>query len=143
MLTYDSLVRISRDAKLRQQMGTLASDEAQRQSNERGIARLGGRIGNVYEALDVSGGDVFAHPHWLAALARVENGDSAGVAVAYVDRYGRDATNGLVFADKLTAAGGTIVVDGKAYDLTDPNERLMFVMTLAQAEHYRLTAKKK
>ena len=49
----------------------------------------------------------------------------------------------LVFTDRLTAAGGTILVDGTAYDLGDPNQRLMFVMSLAQAEHYRLTGKKR
>jgi DNA invertase Pin-like site-specific DNA recombinase len=140
---YDSLVRISRNAKQRQQMGTLASDKQQRDSNERGILGLGGRVGNVYEALDVSGGDVFGHPRWLEALARVEAGQSAGVSVAFIDRYGRDVAKGMTYADRLMDAGGTIVVDGTAYDLTDPNQRLMFVMTLGLAEHYRLTGKKK
>src|SRR4051794_3591691 len=116
-VVYDSLVRISRNAKQRKQMGTLASDSTQRDSNQRGIHGLGGRVGNTYEALDVSGGDVFGHPHWLEALARVEAGHSAGVAVAYVDRYGRDVGNGMRYADRLMDAGGTIVVDGKPYNM--------------------------
>ena len=140
--TFDSLIRISKVGD-RQRDGTLGSDEDQHSDNVRDITSHGYVVGRRFDAMNESGGTVFESPQWLAALDRVRNGHSNGVAVAYVDRYGRDVVGGLSYGDKLAEVGGLIMAGGRIYDLRDGDDRLAFTMMLAQGEHYLNTAKKR
>src|SRR5215216_7405772 len=116
---YDSLVRISR-VGTRKTDGTLISDTDQRDSNEHAIRALGGHVGRVFEALNESGHDIFAGEKWSEALERVKRGDSAGVAVAYHDRLGRNTPGAYVYAAELHRAGGVLIVNGRVLDQNDP-----------------------
>src|SRR5689334_19439937 len=94
--TYDSLIRISKVGD-RKRDGSLMSDTQQEDANKRAIRQHGGRLGRTFSALNVSGGDVFDSAQWREALERVRAGKSQGVAIAYLDRYGRDTQGGLAF----------------------------------------------
>jgi DNA invertase Pin-like site-specific DNA recombinase len=131
--TYDSLVRISR-VGTRGADGTLMSDAQQRASNEQAIRALGGRVGYVFEALNESGSTVFDSPKWIEALERVRRGESAGVAVAYHDRLGRNTPEAYAYAAQLHLAGGVLIVNGRVLDQDDPQDRAMFGMAMVQAE---------
>ena len=74
---------------------------------------------------------------------RVQQGKSNGIAVNYFDRYGRDAEHGLAYAAALYAAGGKLIVDGRPLDLDDPNEKMMFTVSMALAEQYVAIARKR
>jgi DNA invertase Pin-like site-specific DNA recombinase len=139
--TYDSLIRISKVGD-RKRDGSLMSDDQQRDANARAIREHGGRVGRVIPALNVSGGDVFSSEQWSEALARVRAGKSAGVAIAYLDRYGRDTAAGLAYTDELAAAGGALIIDGRKVDPDNPEERMMLILGLGQAE-YQLRVYKK
>jgi len=130
---YDSLVRISRVGG-RQADGTLMSDTQQRESNEAGIRANGGRVGRVFEALNQSGHDIFTGPEWLEALDRVRRGESAGVAVAYHDRLGRNTPGAYAFAAQLQHYGGKLIINGRVLDQDDPQDKAMFGMAAVQAE---------
>ena len=139
--TYDSLIRISKVGD-RKRDGSLMSDTQQDEANKRAIRDHGGRLGRVLPAMNVSGGDVFGSEEWRTALARVRSGESDGVAIAYLDRYGRDTAAGLAYTDELAAAGGALIIDGRKVDPDNPEERMMLILGLGQSE-YQLRIYKK
>ncbi len=72
----------------------------QRQQIE-GWARLhGALIGQVFEELDESGGRA-DRPLLKEAVARVESGESNGIVVAKLDRFGRSLTHGLAAIERI------------------------------------------
>jgi DNA invertase Pin-like site-specific DNA recombinase len=133
--TYDSLIRVSR-VNGRQLGGNDGGHtiRSQTDKNRHAIENLGGRVGRVYRALDESGSTIFASPEWLEALDRVKRGDSAGVAVEYIDRMGRNTPEGLAYVAQMTVYGGQVIVDGRPVDFTDPYEKAMFAQAMVQAE---------
>jgi DNA invertase Pin-like site-specific DNA recombinase len=110
------------------------SDRQQLASNQRAIENVGGRVGKVFEAYDESGGTIFHGPKWAEALDRVRRGESAGVAVAYVDRFGRDVAGAYAYAAQLHRHGGKLIIDGRPLDPDSPQDKAMFGMAMVQAE---------
>lgn len=127
--TIDSLVRVSR-VNGRE----LKSDRLQRDGNEHAITGHGYQLGRHVEALNVSGGLVATGDQWQAALDRVRSGESAGVAVAFIDRLSRDVATGLPWADALGHAGGVLIGGGRLINMANPHERFMFISELNNGE---------
>jgi DNA invertase Pin-like site-specific DNA recombinase len=139
---YDSLIRISKDGQ-RKAKGTLMSDSQQIESNRRGIETLGGRLGKTFEAINESGTTIFSGEKWQEALARVKRGESHGVAVAYLDRFGRDVEGAYAFAGALHEAGGKLIIDGRPLDPESPTEQAMFGVGMVMAQMVTDTAKQR
>src|SRR4051794_36042825 len=74
-----------------------------------GWARLHGCvIGQVFEEMDESGARA-DRPLLEKAITRVERGESLGIVVAKLDRFGRSLAHGLDAIERISAAGGTFV----------------------------------
>ena len=71
---------------------------------------------------------------WQAALDRVRSGESAGVAVAFIDRLSRDVATGLPWADALGHAGGVLIGGGRLIDMANSHERFMFISEMNNGE---------
>ena len=127
--TIDSLVRVSRVNGR-----DLKSDRFQREGNERAIEGHGYRVGQHVEALNVSGGLAATGGQWRQALEWVRNGQSAGVAVAYIDRLSRDVANGLAWVDALAEAGGVLISGARVINIANPHERFMLIGELNNGE---------
>ncbi len=98
-------------------------------------------VDEVVEELDVSGG-LTADQRELGRLIRkVESGDSAGVIVRYVDRFGRDMIENALSHDRIVAAGGRLIATASGYDSANLNAdtRMIFNIqsAIAQAQRER------
>jgi DNA invertase Pin-like site-specific DNA recombinase len=82
-------------------------------------------LGEVFEELNESGGRS-DRPDLLRALERVEGGESQGVIVAKIDRFGRRVIDGLRAIKRIEQAGGTFVSVQDGLDLSAPTGK--FVM---------------
>ena len=82
-------------------------------------------LGEVFEELNESGGRS-DRPDLLRALERVEGGESQGVIVAKIDRFGRRVVDGLRAIKRIEEAGGTFVSVQDGLDLSAPTGK--FVM---------------
>jgi hypothetical protein len=80
---------------------TFISPSVQRAAIERWAESRGALVGHVFEELDESGGRR-DRPLLEEAIARVERGDSQGVVVAYMSRFGRSQLHGLIAIDRIT-----------------------------------------
>ena len=130
-LPIDSLGRISR---VNGRGESLMSDRQQAHSNIASIEAHGYKVGQIIEALNVSGGLVADGPQWQNALERVRKGRSAGVAVAYLDRLSRNVRGGLAWVDALGEAGGILISGGRIINIANPHERAAFISELNMAE---------
>lgn len=68
------------------------------------------------------------------ALARVEAGESDGIVVAKLDRFGRTLIDGLRHIERIQAAGGTFVSVADGFDLATDTGRLVLRIMLSLAE---------
>jgi DNA invertase Pin-like site-specific DNA recombinase len=91
------------------------------------------QIGEVFEELDQSGARS-DRPLLLTALERVERGESQGIVVAKLDRFGRSLVDGLSKIDRIVAAGGVFVSVQDGLDLSTPTGRLVLRIMFSMAE---------
>lgn len=106
----------------------------------RALARARGyEIGEVFEELDVSGGNM-RRPKLEEAIARVEAGNSAGIIVAKLDRFARTLVAGLQTLERINELGGAVIVaDGELDTSTATGELVLHMMlSLAQFELRRI-----
>jgi Resolvase, N terminal domain/Recombinase len=70
------------------------------------------------------------------AIARVERGESQGVVVAYLSRFGRSLAHGLRAIERITDAGGRFVSvqEGEALDFSTDTGRLVLRMFFSIVE---------
>ncbi len=90
-------------------------------------------IDEVFEELDESGARR-DRPLLGRALERVESGESGGIVVAKLDRFGRSLVDSLAAIERITAAGGTFVSVRDGLDLTTDTGRLVLRIMLSMAE---------
>jgi DNA invertase Pin-like site-specific DNA recombinase len=76
-----------------------------------------------FEELDQSGARD-DRPKLATAIARVEAGQSGGLVVSELDRFGRSLVDGLAAIERIQAAGGTFVSVNNGFDLSTDNGRL-------------------
>lgn len=85
------------------------------------------RLGEVFEELNESGGRR-DRPDLLRAIERVEGGESEGVIVAKIDRFGRRVVDGLRAIKRIQDAGGIFVSVQDGIDLNTPTGK--FIMQI-------------
>jgi DNA invertase Pin-like site-specific DNA recombinase len=99
-----------------------------------GWARLHGAVvGEVFEELDESGARP-DRPLLERAIARVESGESSGIVVSKLDRFGRSLLDGLAGIDRITRAGGTFVAVEDGLDLSTDTGKLVLRLMLSLGE---------
>ncbi len=109
------------------------SPAVQREQIEAWIRARGARLGEVFEELDQSGARR-DRPLLIEAIARVEAGESAGIVVAKLDRFGRSLLDGLRAIQQIEAAGGIIVSVGDGLDPSTATGRLILQLLFSIAE---------
>jgi hypothetical protein len=70
----------------------------------------------------------------LGALHRVESGESDGIVVARLDRFGRSLTDSLAAIDRIQRAGGTFISVQDGLDLSTPTGTLVVRIMFSMAE---------
>jgi DNA invertase Pin-like site-specific DNA recombinase len=109
------------------------SPSVQREQIE-GWAKIHGAVvGEIFEELDQSGARS-DRPMLIAALERVESGQSQGIVVAKLDRFGRSLVDGLANIDRIAAAGGIFVSVQDGLDLSTPTGKLVLRIMFSMAE---------
>ena len=86
-----------------------------------------------FEDLDVSGSKL-DRPGLQAAIARVESGETGGIAVAALDRFARSVIDAAETLRRLEDAGGVLVSVKDSLDTSTPVGRFARTMMLAIAE---------
>jgi DNA invertase Pin-like site-specific DNA recombinase len=130
-LLLDGYIRVSQVAG--REGESFISPGVQRDQIEAWAKAHGATLANVYEELDESGarGD---RPLLMEALARVEAGESGGVVVAKLDRFGRSVVDGLSAIRRIEQAGGTFISVQDGFDLGTPTGRLVLQFLLSIGE---------
>lgn len=130
-LTLDAYIRVS---QVRGREGaSFISPLQQRERIEAWCRAYGHRVAVVHEELDESGKRA-DRPKLLAAIERVEQRQTDGIAVARLDRFGRSLIDGLALIDRVQRAGGTFVSVADGFDLTTDTGRLVLRIMLSLAE---------
>jgi site-specific DNA recombinase len=130
-MIVDGYVRVSEVAGRRGER--FISPAVQREDIERWAAVHGALVGRLFEELDESGGRR-DRPLLQEAIGRVESGDSDGLVVAYLSRFGRSLVDGLEAIKRITDAGGAFVSVQEGLDFSTDTGRLLLRVMLSIAE---------
>jgi DNA invertase Pin-like site-specific DNA recombinase len=109
------------------------SPKVQREQIEAWAKGNGATVGKVFEELDESGARA-DRPLLLHAMDRVEAGESEGIVVAKLDRFGRSLIDGLANIERISSAGGTFVSVQDGLDIGTPTGKLILRIMLSMAE---------
>jgi DNA invertase Pin-like site-specific DNA recombinase len=109
------------------------SPAVQREEIERWARVHGALVARVFEELDESGGRP-DRPLLKEAIERVECGDSNGLVVAYLSRFGRSLLDGLGAIKRITDAGGAFVSVQEGIDFSTDTGRMLLRVMLSIAE---------
>ena len=127
----DGYVRVSQVAG--RSGDSFISPSVQREQIEAwGVAR-GLVVGEIFEELDESGARA-DRPLLEEAVRRVERGESGGVVVAKIDRFGRSLADGLAAIERVTEAGGVFASVQDGLDLSTDTGRLVLRIMLSMGE---------
>ncbi len=128
----DAYIRVS---QVRGRSGpSFISPTQQRERIGAWITAFGFECGEIFEELDQSGGRK-DRPLLMQAIARVERGESDGIVVAKLDRFGRSLVDGLQLIDRIQDAGGTFASVQDGFDLRTDTGRLVLRIMLSMAEY--------
>jgi len=105
----------------------------QREQIEAWIGAHGASLGELFEELDESGARS-DRPLLSRAIERVEKGESGGVVVARLDRFGRSVIDGLRAVERIEAAGGRFVSVQDGFDLGSTTGRLVLQILFSIGE---------
>jgi DNA invertase Pin-like site-specific DNA recombinase len=135
MQTMDGYVRVSR--VMGRDGDSYMSPTIQRDDIRRWAERADVRIGEWVEEQDVSGGKAIKDRELAKLIHRVERGQSQGVVVRTLDRFGRDSLDAAVNIKRLTDAGARLVAIHDGVD-TGPggSSKIALAVQLAIAEDY-------
>jgi DNA invertase Pin-like site-specific DNA recombinase len=98
------------------------------------LARARGyEVGDVFEELDVSGGNM-RRPKLEEAIGRIESGVSAGIIVAKLDRFSRTLVGGLQTLERINELGGAVIVADGEFDTSTATGELVLHMMLSLAQ---------
>ncbi len=93
----------------------------------------GYQVGEVFYDADVSGGKM-KRPELDNAIARIEEGVSAGIIVAKLDRFARTLVGGLQTLEEINALGGVVIVADRKFDTSTATGELVLNMMLSLAQ---------
>jgi DNA invertase Pin-like site-specific DNA recombinase len=130
-LVLDGYIRVSQVAG--REGERFISPGLQREQISGWVRAHGATLANVYEEFDESGGRG-DRPMLMEALERVEAGESDGVIVAKLDRFGRSVIDGLDAIRRIEQAGGTFVSVQDGFDLGTSTGRLVLQVLLSIGE---------
>jgi site-specific DNA recombinase len=137
-LPFDGYIRVSRvgDRGERLRSPDWQRREIRDAANARGLT-----VRQVISDLDESGGSD-QRPGLLRIIRRIEQGKSAGIVVAKLDRFSRDLEQSLRLARRIEEAGGQIISFAEPNDRTTPEGVLQVNFLMAVAQHQRDVAKR-
>jgi DNA invertase Pin-like site-specific DNA recombinase len=128
----DAYIRVS---QVRGRTGpSFISPVQQRERIEAWMRAFGYECGEIYEELDASGAHA-DRPMLLEAIERIERGESDGLVVAKLDRFGRSLADGLRLIDRIRDGGGTFASVQDGFDLRTDTGRLVLRIMLSMAEY--------
>ena len=131
-MRLDAYIRVS---QVRGRAGpSFISPSQQRERIEAWVKAFGHELGEVFEELDASGAKL-DRPKLQEAIERVERGESDGVVVAKLDRFGRSLVDGLQLIDRIRGAGGTFASVQDGFDIATDTGRLVLRIMLSMAEY--------
>jgi DNA invertase Pin-like site-specific DNA recombinase len=134
---FDIYVRVS---EVGGRKGDSFGSPAEQESGGRAwIEQEGLEVGEVVTELDVSG-KLSADDRELGRLIRkIENGESAGIAVRDEKRFARDVIAGAIALQRIEEAGGRLRATATGFDSKNlsPEQRAWFHATLAFAQAER------
>ena len=87
----------------------------------------------IWEELDISGGTV-NRPMLNEVMRRIETGETEGVVVSYLSRFGRTLIGTLELVKRIDEAGGLFASVSEGFDITTPHGRLVLNMMLSIAQ---------
>jgi DNA invertase Pin-like site-specific DNA recombinase len=130
-MIVDGYVRVS---QVRGRQGLrFISPLDQREQIDRWAKAHDAQVAEVFEELDESGAR-HDRPLLLKALERVERGDTNGIVVARLDRFGRSLVDGLAAIERIRLAGGSFVSVQDGFDIRTPTGKLVLRIMLSMAE---------
>jgi DNA invertase Pin-like site-specific DNA recombinase len=88
----------------------------------------------IWEELDVSGGTT-DREMLNEVMRRIEAGETGGVVVAYMSRFGRTLVDTLGLIRRIDEAGGLFASVADQFDISTPNGRLVLRIMLSIAEY--------
>jgi DNA invertase Pin-like site-specific DNA recombinase len=136
----DAYLRVSRKGD--RDGDSYRSPDLQLAEIERWAKANGVSIGRAVKEEDVSGKRPISHRGLEELIRRAERGESRGVVVHRIDRFGRDHTETIVAAKRLRDAGARLVgvADGVDSELGS-GKLLLNIMSVQAEEHLdRLTS---
>jgi DNA invertase Pin-like site-specific DNA recombinase len=144
MNNYDTLIRVSKMNGRKASADSTMTLTDQRTLINGELARVGGRKGKAFEALDQSGFTVLESPVIEQILARVESGESKGLVLAYGDRLARNAWSLGGFFSRMAKAGGEIHdASMPGIDYRTPEGRQLTMMRGVSSEGVYFAAKRR
>jgi site-specific DNA recombinase len=130
-MLLDGYVRVSQVAG--RAGDSFISPSVQREQIEAWVKLHGATLGEVFVELDESGARA-DRPKLMEALTRAESGESQGIVVAKLDRFGRSLIDGLANIERLSDAGAVFVSVQDGLDLSTPTGKLVMRIMLSMAE---------
>lgn len=131
VLPLDLYVRVS---DVRGRSGdTYISPDVQEERCRALAASRGYEVGVVFLDEDKSGGKM-DRPGLNQAIARIEEGVSAGIIVAKLDRFARTLIGGLQTLEKINGLGGAVIVADGEFDTSTATGELVLNMMLSLAQ---------
>ena len=88
----------------------------------------------IWPELDVSGGTT-DRPMLNEVMRRIEAGETDGVVVAYLSRFGRTLIGTLQLINRVAEAGGLFASVQEQFDISTSNGRLVLNMMLSIAQY--------
>src|SRR4051794_11136743 len=93
-------------------------------------------IGKVLPDEDVSGAKAVKDRKLEQLIRRAEEGQTRGVVVYRIDRFGRDVIETLTATKRLTAVGARLVSVADGFDSSQPSSKLVLTIMSGLAEQY-------
>jgi DNA invertase Pin-like site-specific DNA recombinase len=131
LMVLDGYIRVSQVGDRRGD--SFISPVVQQDQIEGWVAGSGATVGEVFTELDESGARK-DRPLLAEAIGRVEAGESGGVVVAKLDRFGRSVIDGLSAIARIQKAGGTFVSVQDGFDITTPTDKLVLQILFSIGE---------
>lgn len=142
MKTYDIIIRVSDVGGRTSEAGYISPDDQAARCTAAIEGNRKARVGQVFDAQDVSGWVSVDSPVYRQALARVLAGQTAGFAFAYSSRIGRNVRAVARYFDDCEAAGADIVfADNPTLNYRTQDGRMITTIDGLMAERKYLESK--
>lgn len=133
-MKVDAYIRVS---QVRGRSGeTFISPQVQEERIRAWAAAHGHEVIAAYRELDVSGGSM-DRPLMNEVMARVDAGESEGIVVYRLDRFGRTLVGALELIERIRDRGALFASVSDSFDITTETGRLVLNIMLSIAQYER------